>query len=344
MKYVHGGDIYTYEGLMDFSVNINPLGPDKKVVEAAKEALDHMEHYPDSRCTKVRECLSDAISLPQEMLIFGNGAADLIFSLVLAKKPKRAMIVVPAFAEYEQALKTVECEICYYRLQEKDNFYLTEKVLDELSEDLDMVFLCSPGNPCGAVIQKELLKKILTKCEEENIQMMLDECFWEFAYDDIEKTMQSEISGSKNLFLLRAFTKMHAIPGLRLGFGISSDGELLDRMERVRQPWSVSTPAQEAGIAALSEPGRVKKTREYLAGERRWMEGELTRLGIRYYPSEANYLLLYSEKDLFGMLMEKGFLIRDCGNYRGLSKGYYRIAIRTRRENQMLVKALEEIV
>lgn len=345
MEYGHGGDIYTYKGMLDFSVNVNPFGPSEAVLEAAKRGIDKCRAYPDSQCRALREALEERMGIPREFILPGNGAADLFFSLVAAEKPKKALLPVPAFSEYERALRTADCQIRYYQMEEKGNFRLTARFLEELTEDLDMVFLCSPSNPAGQVIPKELLSRIIRRCGEKKIRLVLDECFIEFA--DREKAFYAEREAEDCpwLFVARAFTKMHAIPGLRLGYGITSDTALIDRMREASQPWSVSIPAQEAGIAALSEAEELKaeKTRALIRTERERLEQELKGMGFRVIPSEANFILMHSDTDLAQCLREKGILIRDCGNYRGLDKGWYRAAVRLHEENDLLVKALREI-
>jgi len=132
MEMVHGGDIYTYEGVIDFSVNVNPFGPSKAVVEAAKSAIDEMEHYPDIQCRRLRKALAEETGLREDSFIFGNGAAELIFSLVQAEHPKKAVIAVPAFVEYERALESVGCQIQYYQRKEENGFALEDDFLDLL--------------------------------------------------------------------------------------------------------------------------------------------------------------------------------------------------------------------
>ncbi len=346
MEHGHGGDIYTYKGMLDFSVNVNPFGPSEAVLEAAKCGVDKCCAYPDSQCRDLKAALSEKLGIPGQFILPGNGAAELIFSIVTAEKPKKALIPIPAFSEYEQALRTVDCRIRYHLLEEKENFRLTERFLDDLTEDLDMVFLCSPSNPAGQVIPEQLLRGILDRCREKEIRIVLDECFIEFT--DREKRFCAEklFRDLPCLFAVRAFTKMNAIPGLRLGYGITSDTGLLERMRMARQPWSVSIPAQEAGMAALSEAEERKadKTRALIRAERARMEEMLAGLGLRVIPSEANFILMYSSVDLAEGLKEKGILIRDCGNYRGLEKGWYRTAVRLPEENDLLVKALREII
>lgn len=343
MDYMHGGDIYTYEGMIDFSANINPFGPSRKVKEAAALSSEWIGVYPDSRLSRLRKALAEKEDIDGELLVFGNGAADLIFSIVFAERPRKAVLTAPSFSEYAQALKAAGCKIVYHYLKEEENFRLTEEYLDQLTEDTDMVFLCSPDNPTGQTVDRELLQEIIQRCQERHIRLVLDECFYEFQEDQTGILSAKEALETKEVFLMRAFTKMHAMPGLRLGYGISSDRGLLEKLCAVRQPWSVSVTAQEAGLAALTEPERVEMTRCFVSEERKMMEKELGRIGVRYFPSSANYMLLKSKYDLFELLKEQHILIRDCSNYEGLKKGYYRIAVKSSSENRQLLSALEEI-
>ena len=173
--------------------------------------------------------------------------------------------------------------------------------------------------------------------------MVLDECFLDFLPDAKERTLKDKVLCAKELFLLRAFTKIHAIPGLRLGYGLCGDQALLQKMEKNRQPWSVSLAAQAAGVAALQELQWVKVTREWIVEERKWLEKQLQEIGIFYFPGKANYLLLKSEKDLYLLCKVHKILIRDCKNYVGLGPGYFRIAVRKREENERLVHVLRKI-
>ena len=343
MEYLHGGDIYTYIGMMDFSVNVGPFGPSRAVMEAARNAIGDIGNYPDSRCRKLREALEADTTIPGCQFIFGNGAAELIYDIVRSVRPKKAVLSVPSFSEYEQALRAEECEIIYHEKKEEDKYVLGADFLEYLKSDVDLIFLCSPDNPSGRSIPFGLLKKILRKCEENQILMVLDECFVDFLENTEEVTMMKEVSKSRFLVLLRAFTKMHAIPGLRAGYAVTRNEKLLEKIERIRQPWNVSIPAQAAALAALKEKKRVQTTREFITRERAWMEEGLKEIGVEFFPSEANYILLKSEIDLFEELKEYKILIRDCSNYRGLGKGFYRISIRQRGENHKLLEALFEI-
>lgn len=341
MIYGHGGDIYTYTGMQDFSVNVNPLGPPERVVQAAKLGAEQMAAYPDSRCRELRQKLAWKQGVSPENYIFGNGAADLIYRLVLAEKPSKALLPVPSFSEYEQALSTVGCEIIYHETSENNGFCIEEDFLNELEKGIDVVFLCSPSNPSGQVIQKALLVRLAERCERLGIRLVLDECFVEFL-DELENcSMIRETEQFHQIFLLRAFTKIYAMPGIRLGYAVSSDRELLERMEKCGQPWSVSLPAQKAGTAALDEDDYVEETRRMISGERKYLEKELEKRRIKFVSSRSNFILLYTDMNLFEMLKNRGILIRDCSNYRGLGPGWYRIAVRTHEENSCLLHALD---
>lgn len=348
MKYTHGGDIYTTEYRLDFSANICPFGANEAVRQAAIHGMEAVTAYPDSQCRKLRKKIAETCAVRPEWVTAGNGAADVLFSLTLAEKPAKGMILAPAFQEYEQALRSVDSEVIVWEREPEQKFALDEAFMERLEQELktglDMVFFCTPDNPSGVVISKDILLQSLELCDKYYARMVVDESFWKFAFDREEETMLPYIGQFQSLFLLRSFTKMYGIPGLRLGYGLCSDTELLERMEEVRQPWSVSIPAQEAGIAALDETDWCRQVRCYVTEQRRLLAGELERLGCNVYPSSANYLLFYLDKELMEPLKKKGILIRDCSNYRGLTKGYYRIAVKTEEENRQLIDAIRNVL
>ena len=203
MEYMHGGDIYTYENVTDYSVNLNPFGPGEEVLLAMAENLKHAGEYPDSKSRKLRSALAEHLQVPQEFLIFGNGAAELIFLLTHSLRPKKALLTIPSFAEYHRALQAVDCECVYYPLSEKHGFVPQTSYLELLKEDVDLLFLCSPDNPSGAVIPKDFLLEILKTCEEKGILMILDECFVEFLSEPQKQTLARECERSKNLMILQ---------------------------------------------------------------------------------------------------------------------------------------------
>lgn len=344
LGYVHGGDIYRHKPDYDFSANINPLGVNDRILKAATDSLKDMANYPDVYCAKLRAALAQSLEVNPEWLYFGNGAADVLFTLVLALKPKRALLLSPTFAEYEQALQSIDCHIDYYNLTKENAFTLTLDYLQLLTDDLDLLILCNPNNPVGNTIPTSILQAILATCQTHGITIIMDECFNDFLENDSENTLTNELATYNNLYILKAFTKMYAMAGLRLGYLITSNQGVLAKMNKVSQPWSVSVPAQAAGVAAVGEDEYVERTRRYIAKERDYLCKELNAMGIKVYKPEANYIFFYHRLDWYKELLAHKILIRDCSNYRGLTKGYYRIAVKRSEENQQLIKAMKEII
>jgi Histidinol-phosphate/aromatic aminotransferase and cobyric acid decarboxylase len=354
--YEHGGQIYEWEYKVDFSTNINPFGMPESVKKAAKLGIEKGHLYPDVKMRKLKKAIAQAERVEENQIICGNGAADLIYSLVLAKKPKKALLLAPSFFEYESALKTVACEISYYYLKEENSYNLLEEYIQMLDYNWDMVVLCNPNNPTGSIIDKQLIMKIAEKCLEKNIILLIDECFADFIKEPVSISFTHKELGLSenrnclcqfpNVFILKAFTKMYAMAGLRLGYGLSGNKALLQDMEHVTQPWNVSVPAEMAGIAALKETEFVEKTRRLIARERAYLHEEMAKLPLQLYDAKANYILfkIKVEIPLREVCQKAGILIRDCSNYQGLEKGYYRIAIKTREENELLIEVLTQIM
>ena len=335
---LHGGDIYRHPEVIDFSVNTNPLGVPEAVKQAVRECVADIEHYPDVECEKLREAISMFEQVDADEILCGSGAAELFFVAVQALRPKKAIVTAPAFSEYEEALESVGAEVEYYALSEEDNFQLREDYVEKLTPDVDLIFLCNPNNPTGQVINRELLIRIMECCKKENIVVVLDECFLEFLDEPEQYEMTDLRAKYPNLLIVKAFTKIFSMPGLRLGYAIGSNREMLEKMSRMIQPWNVSIPAQAAGIAALTDPYEyIKKTREYVSREREYMRNVLKMMGYVVFASKANYLFFKGMPGLAEEALEAGFLIRDCQNYEGLEEGFYRIAVRTKEENERLM-------
>ena len=306
-KHIHGGDVYHHQGCIDFSANCNPLGTPEGIKKAIIKSLEHINDYPQVGCTPLKKAIAEYENTKPDQVICGNGAAEVIFSLCRAVNPRRALVPAPTFAEYQQALYSVDCQVEFFLLDGKKRFVLEENFLQALTEEIDIIFLCNPNNPTGLLVEKPLLE----------------------TYD--------------NLFLLKAFTKRYAMAGVRLGYGLCGNKGLLEKIEGVCQPWNVSSMAQSAGLAALQEREYVEKGRQVTFQELAYLKEELTALGYPVYPSQANYVFFTGPADLYEKLEQKKILIRDCSNYTGLSKGYYRVAVKKHEENQQLVRALKEI-
>ena len=340
IKDIHGGDIYRHKNVLDFSSNMNPLGTPRSVVKAASEGCAAIANYPDIHKSELRQALSSYEGVPEDWLIFGNGAAELIFLLALAEKPQRALITAPTFAEYEQALKTTGCDVRYFYLKEENGFRVTEEILDSITDEIDMIFLCNPNNPTGLTIAPDLLDRVIRKCAICRIRLVLDECFQDFLDQESIHTRKHMLGSCHHIFILRAFTKRYAMAGIRLGYGICADHLFLERMQELIQPWNVSIPAQMAGVAALDENDYVSAARQIVSEERDFLKKALIEAGFQVFDSEANYIFFKGPAGLADHTLQAGVMIRDCSNYVGLSEGFYRVAVRTHDENVQLLRAL----
>lgn len=341
---VHGGDIYRNSVTADFSVSINPLGMPQSVEAALHRAAGRCGSYPDIEAQALKKAVGGMLAVPQEYLLFGNGASELLMAAAHGIKPKKTVISAPSFYGYEYAAKAVDSHILYYELKRENGFAVTENILEALTEDVELLILANPNNPTGRLIEKSVGMALLRHCEEKGIYVVLDECFIEFCGGN--HTMLPEIEQFEHLILVRAFTKIFAIPGVRSGYLICKNKPLLAQIAAQLPEWNLSCFAQEAGCACAEETEFVTETAGYVRRERAFVEQELRRKGFRVFPSEANFVLIYRdesgyESSLYEQLLKQGILIRDCANFRGLGRGFYRIAVKNREENRRLLQAVE---
>ena len=248
---------------------------------------------------------------------------------------------MPAFSEYERALTAAGCEIVPLFTEEESGFVLEEKHISQISESFDALFLCNPGNPAGGLMEKTLIEKIVRRCEEKNVLLVADECFLDFIEEKNKYSVADLVLKSNNLFVLKAFTKIFAMPGLRLGYGLCGNESLMRRIREGIQPWNVSVVAQAAGCVAAKCTEFEIKTRKLLATEKLYLISELKKLDIKLYGYAANYIFFKADVKLGEKLRQKNIVIRDCSNYRSLSNGYYRIAVKNHEDNVKLINALK---
>ena len=340
----HGGDLYGRPVSLDFSANTNPLGTPPAVRQAVIDSAGLLNQYPDPYCRKLVAALSDFEQVPASYILCGCGAAELIFSFCAAVKPRRALELAPTFSEYATALTAMGAGVDRYLLREENSFALTEDFLSFLAAgQWDAVFLCNPNNPTGQAIPRPMLEEILDLCQKKNMRLFVDECFLDLTDGGRDLSLKNQLKDHPELFILKAFTKSYGMAGLRLGYCLSSDSALLQAMGRSVQPWNVSLPAQAAGVAALGEVEFLHRTRAVIREERSWLCAALEGLGLRVFPSRANYLLVKGPAGLCEKLMKKGILARSCANYHGLSPAFLRLAVKRHQENETLINTLRDI-
>lgn len=344
MKEIHGGDIYRNQVQMDFSVNVNPLGIPERVKKALNEAIGTCNTYPDMHCEKLKKKLANVLRVPEEHLVFGNGASELFMAIVHGLQPKKIVIPVPSFYGYEYVSRAVQAEVVFYEMKKEENFQADEEFLELLTEDVELVFLTNPNNPTGKLWERNRLSEVLKRCKEKQIPVVLDECFIEFADPDRSFIYEEEYEDAyENVMVVRAFTKIFSVPGVRLGYLYCRSEQLLKMIREQLPEWNISTFAQAAGCACCEESEFVEESLQFIKKERKFLEQGLDELGISYVKSDANFILLQSKQSLYEKLLEQGTMIRDCENFRGLKKGYYRVAVKGRVENERLLNQMKEI-
>ncbi|WP_455500535.1 threonine-phosphate decarboxylase CobD [Gemmiger sp.] len=349
MKPVHGGDWAGYRAefgrdALDFSANVSPLGLPAGVAAAVTAALSTADRYPDPLCRELCAALAEAEGVPAEQILCGNGAADLIFRLVLALRPRQALLPAPTFAEYAAALDTVECTVKRFYLREENDFAVTDAYVNAVTEDTDIVFLCQPNNPTGQVTPPALVQKLLKRCGECGAVLVVDECFLDFLPDRDTLTAKRFLHDVPNLIILKAFTKLYAMAGVRLGYALCGDAALPAKMRDAGQPWAVSSLAQAAGVAALRETAYADRVRALIETERPKLAAGLRALGLRVVDGRANYLLFRAPADFGEKLRRRGAVVRSCANYPGLDGTWYRTAVRTDAENKRLLALMREVL
>lgn len=370
------------EEWLDFSANINPFGMPKSIKNAMIQAMEELIHYPDPDCLALTKALAQFEQVKEERIFCGNGGADVLYRYLMAQNPKKVLIPVPTFVEYEEVLKnqypdevliteygqesleeqqettdgkSYKREIVHYSMaqwEEKDGFYpewgkhhleLTEEVLQVIDSSYDLMILCSPNNPTGKVIEQTLLKDIVECTKKHHVALLLDLSFSDFL-EEKNEAIEEYLKGQSHVMLLHSFTKMYGMPGIRIGYGVLGLGMNAESLKTKGPSWTVNHLAQIAGLTALKETEFVKKTVDYVAKERQIMEKQLEDMGYFVVKGKANYILFQKRGDttLHKRMLQRGILIRSCQNYAGLGEDYYRIAIKNSEQNKILIEQLKE--
>lgn len=354
-NYLHGGNLeramekygISSEEIIDFSANINPLSISPKIKEVLVKSIDRLSHYPDPECKEAKKEISRYFGIDYENIILGNGSTELIYLIVRTLKPKKALIPIPTFYEYERALNNSNISINFYKLKEKQEFLVSiDEIIPQLS-GIDLVFLCNPNNPTGTFLRREEILILVKEIQRRKIFLVLDEAFIDLHEDE---SFIKEIKNYDHLIILRSLTKFYGLPGLRIGFGVGSS-KLIKKLEVQKIPWSVNCLAQIAVREILQDKEFINKSKSSLLEEKEFLYRELSNIkGLRAYKPSSNFIFIkllgnISSEELMDQLAKKGILIRDCSNFRGLEKGkFIRVAVRTREENIKLLKELKLIL
>lgn len=346
----HGGEVFSYpenerDSLIDFSININPLGMSPKGKWALLQALDRdVLRYPDTEARDLRAALSERYKVEEKQITIGNGATELMYMLLQLLRPKRVIIPEPAFGEYRLSAIAAGCEITSIPLNEHDFSLPVDAISKSMTEDF-LIYLGNPNNPDGRLLEEGALKKILQEAEQKNGHVVVDESFIDFGHG---KSYRSLCAAHPSLIVVMSLTKFYACPGLRVGCAFSSP-EIASALAGRLVPWHINGPVQTYMTAALSDTNYIRQSVSYCAEQKKKLSAGLTGYEqIRQFPGYANYILCKlspsagTVSQLEDTLRPYHILIRNCSNYTHLSEYWFRVAVRKESENTQLLSAFRK--
>lgn len=356
----HGSDLETIEKIygirkeeiVSFSANVNPLGISPKLRTTLSERVDAIMSYPDREYASLRKQIAEYVHTDMENVIVGNGSTELISLFIQIKHPKLALIVGPTYSEYEREVALGGGHTRYYRLEEEKDFKINIKKLEqELTSDVELLAICNPNNPTSSAIARSDMRKILDICKEKGIFVMVDETYVEFAEDVLKITSIPLTAYYNNIIILRGISKFFAAPGLRLGYAVCGNTDLLKEMNQRKNPWTINSLAAIAGEIMFTDETYIQDTRALISKERericRILDGCKN---VRYYAPTANFILVkilredVTSMDLFEASIRHGYMIRDCSTFPFLNNQFFRFCFMTPQLNDSLLHILLEVL
>ena len=374
MSKIHGGNIFQFAHeqriepyeVVDFSANINPLGPSQRGLDALNAQLRYISHYPDATNDDVLNAIADTYEMDKHQIIVGNGAAELLYAICRLPGYTGAFVPAPGFSEYKEALEASKIPVrdIFYRPREDDNgkpyFEVPYWALETFAAELKgqdgriIVFLGNPNNPDGTLLDKDHIRTVASMLKDANSLLVIDESFIDFVgndpLQDNEHSMRSLVNEFDNIIVVHSFTKFYAVPGLRIGAAFANE-TLITQLQQYIPSWSVNTLAQAYTKAALNDVDYIKRTKQELNEERAFMYNALDDIeGITVYPPSANFILFQVNQEgitanyINEELKKYNMIVRNCDSYVGLTNHWVRIAIKDHDTNIKLVDKLTNIL
>ncbi len=355
---LHGGDldeisrIYGIDkgNILNFSGNVNPLGLPLSVKKAITEHPDAAVNYPDVSYMELRRAIGEYTGTDFEHIVVGNGSTELISLFIKLISPKKAVIVSPAYSEYLNEIKLSGGEAELFPLKDEEEFILnTDRLMSALTEDTDLLVICNPNNPTGTYIDCDHIRRLLERCAKTGTYVMLDETYVEFSDRERKVSAIPLVKEFGSLFVIRGTSKFFACPGLRLGYGVCSDENILNSINKMKDPWSVNIFAEIAGRTMFADKEYIEKTLELTGRERKRMYKALKDFkNIHVYESQSNFFLCKIKKEditstqIFEELIKDNILIRDASDFPYLGSRYLRFCILDEKSNTLLLNSLKK--
>ena len=374
MSKIHGGNIFQFAHeqriepyeVVDFSANINPLGPSQRGLDALNVQLRYISHYPDATNDDVLNAIADTYGMDKHQIIVGNGAAELLYAICRLPGYTGAFVPAPGFSEYKEALEASKIPVrdIFYRPREDDNgkpyFEVPYLALETFAAELKgqdgriIVFLGNPNNPDCTLLDKDHIRTVASMLKDANSLLVIDESFIDFVgndpLQDNEHSIRSLVNEFDNIIVVHSFTKFYAVPGLRIGAAFTNE-TLITQLQQYIPSWSVNTLAQAYTKAALNDVDYIKRTKQELNEERAFMYNALDAIeGITVYPPSANFILFQVNQEgitanyINEELKKYNMIVRNCDSYVGLTNHWVRIAIKDHDTNIKLVDKLTDIL
>jgi histidinol-phosphate aminotransferase len=329
--------------VLKLASNENPLGPSPLALQAIREALQGLHRYPDGNCHSLRQRLSRHLGVRPEELCFGNGSNELLELVTRAflGPGDEAVMAHPAFVVYRSVCQAVGCEVREVSL--KDFTHDLHGMLGAVTARTKLVIVGNPNNPTGTCVSPSDLHGFLQELPQ-NVILVVDEAYREYVPRDLQPDLFRHIRDGRFLLTLRTFSKAYGLAGLRIGYGVAP-AEMVEILNRVRQPFNVNMLAQKAAVAALDDTAHLEETLRITEAGRRSLQARLHEMGLSYTPSVTNFILIdvwVEGRRVAHALLRKGVIVRDMEGY-GLPT-HIRVTVGTSQENTRALKALGEVL
>ena len=337
------------EEITSFSANVNPLGLSNKLREDLASHLDVITGYPDRDYLSLRKVIADYCDSEYEKIIVGNGSTELISLFIQVQHPRKALIVGPTYSEYEREVSIGGGTSLYFPLREEDDFDLDLNALKaQLNESIDLLILCNPNNPTSSAISRKTMRSILDVCKQHDIFVMVDETYIEFSENYQELNSIPLTSYYNNIIILRGISKFFASPGLRLGYAITGNLEIIKLMNSRKNPWTINSLAEEAGRLMFTDTDYIEATRQLIFSERKRVVAALKEInGLKVFEPVANFVLVKIENEdmnadiLFDICIRNKMMIRNCCTFPFLDNKYFRICFMSKEMNDALIATIK---
>lgn len=351
----HGSDLEQIEAyyhipkeeIVSFGANVNPLGLSEQLKKDLASHLDVITRYPDRDYRSLKKAISKYTGVSADHIVIGNGSTELISLLISTRTPKRALVLGPTYSEYARELSLNGGSMDFYNLKKEQDFQLDiDDFITTLKTDYQLAIICNPNNPTSSALTTSEMERILAACREYGIFVMIDETYVEFAPDIDTISAVSLTTKFDNFMILRGTSKFFCAPGLRLGYGICGNLAFLERMNSIKNPWTINTLAALAGEAMFMDTDYIQTTKDYIQSERtRCIDILSKRDNLKIYPAYANFILVKlldgtTSFEMFERCIKSGLMIRDCASFHGLDGEFIRFCIQKKEDNDRLLNLL----